>query len=163
LSRPIVADTGGLLRALAARRDGRPTWPNYAHELRTASAVVVPALVLAEVDYFLRNERAAMRKLLAEILDPKTRYELEPVEALDLVRALEIDARFASLELGLVDGMVGAVAERRGIYRILTTHRRDFGAIAVGRRYDRSLEIVPIISRKSGVSFRCSRRNESCP
>jgi predicted nucleic acid-binding protein len=128
---------------LAARADGRPTWPDFARELRAASAVIVPALVLAEVDYFLRKERRAMRKLVAEILDPQTRYELEPVEPLDLVRALEIDARFASLRLGLVDGMVGAVAERRGVYRILTIDRRDFGAILVGSRYDRSLQIVP--------------------
>ncbi len=84
-----------------------------------------------------------MRKLVAEILDPRTRYELEPVEPLDLVRALEIDARFASLRLGLVDGMVGAVAERRGVYRVLTIDRRDFGAILVGERYDHPLEIVP--------------------
>jgi predicted nucleic acid-binding protein len=143
LSRPLVADTGGLLRALAARADGRPTWPEYARELRTASAVIVPALVLAEIDYFLRDERRAMRKLVAEILDPRTRYELEPVEPVDLVRALEIDARFASLRLGLVDGMVAAVAERRGIYRILTIDRRDFGVISVGDRYDRPLELVP--------------------
>ncbi len=84
-----------------------------------------------------------MRKLIAEILDPQTRYELEPVEPLDLVRALEIDARFAALRLGLVDGMVGAVAERRGVYRILTIDRRDFGAMLVGKRYDHPLEIVP--------------------
>ncbi len=82
-----------------------------------------------------------MRKLIAEILDPQTRYELEPVEPLDLVRALEIDARFAALRLGLVDGMVGAVAERRGVYRILTIDRRDFSAILVGN--DHPLEIVP--------------------
>jgi len=56
-----VADTGGLLRALAARPDGRPAWPEYADALRTASVVVVPPLVLAEVDYFLRTERRAMR------------------------------------------------------------------------------------------------------
>jgi predicted nucleic acid-binding protein len=143
LSRPLVADTGGLLRALAARADGRPTWPEYARELRTASAVIVPALVLAEVDYFLREQRRAMRKLVAEILDPRTRYELEPVEPLDLVRALQIDARFAALRIGLVDGMVGAIAERRGVYRILTIDRRDFGTILVGPRYDRPLEILP--------------------
>lgn len=143
MSRPLVADTGGLLRALAARPDGRPTWPDFARELRMASAVVVPAFVLAEVDYFLRGERRGMRKLIAEILDPRTRYELEPVEPLDLVRALELDARFASLQLGLVDGLVAAVAERRGIYRILTIDGRDFAAISIGARYDRALEIVP--------------------
>jgi predicted nucleic acid-binding protein len=88
--------------------------------------------VLAEVDYFLRAERRAMRKLIAGILDPQTRYELEPVEPLDLVRALEIYARFAALRLGLVDGMVGAVAERRGVYRILTIDRRDFARCWLG-------------------------------
>ena len=143
MSGAILADTGGLLRALAARPDGRPSWPDCARELRAASTVVVPALVLAEVDYFLRSERLAMRRLVAEILDPRSRYELEPVEPVDLVRALEIDARFASLRLGLVDGMVAAIAERRGVYRILTTDRRDFGAISVGARFDRTFEIVP--------------------
>jgi hypothetical protein len=30
--------------------------------------------VLAELDYFLRGERGAMRRLIAEIFDPATRY-----------------------------------------------------------------------------------------
>jgi hypothetical protein len=50
--------------------------------------VIVPALILAEVDYFLRAERTAMRKLIREIVDPATTYELEPVSAADLARAL---------------------------------------------------------------------------
>ncbi|HEX7602546.1 MAG TPA: type II toxin-antitoxin system VapC family toxin [Polyangiaceae bacterium] len=139
----IVADTGGLLRALAADSRGRPSWPAFANALLRASRVIVPALVLAEVDYFLRAERAAMRKLTAEILDPATTYELEPVFPQDLVRALTLDAKFASLELGLVDGMVAAVAERRRVYRVLTTDRRDLMAVRIGARYDRALEIVP--------------------
>jgi hypothetical protein len=49
---------------------------------------VVPALVLAEVDYFLRKERVAMRRLIAEIFDPATRYEYELPVASDVVRAL---------------------------------------------------------------------------
>ena len=56
--------------------------------------MIVPALVLAEVDYFLSGNRAAMRKLAAEILDPATRYEYELPLASDLVRALEFDAKF---------------------------------------------------------------------
>lgn len=141
--KPVVADTGGLLRALACRPDGKPTWPAYANALRQAKVVVVPALVLAEVDYFLRDERAAMRRLLAEILDPRTRYEIEPVIPADLVRAMHLDAHFASLELGLIDSMVAAVAERRGIDCVLTIDRRDFAAIRVGTRFQRSLTIVP--------------------
>ena len=32
---------------------------------------VVPALVLGEADYLLREDRAAMRKLAAEVFDPQ--------------------------------------------------------------------------------------------
>ena len=35
-----------------------------------------------------------MRKLLADILDPETTYELSVTSPVDLVRALHIDARF---------------------------------------------------------------------
>jgi predicted nucleic acid-binding protein len=139
----LVADTGGLLRGLASDARGRAAWPAYARALRGASRVIVPALVLAEVDYFLRSERAAMRKLVAEILDPGTTYELEPVTPADLVRALIIDAKFASLELGLVDATVAAVAERTATHTVLTTDRRDFGALRIGKRFEKALELAP--------------------
>lgn len=140
---PVVADTGGLLRALACTADGKPTFPDYESVLTSASVVIVPALVLAEVDYFLRENRPALRKLTAEIFDPGTRYEYELPLPSDVVRALELDARFKKLKLGLVDGTVIAVAERRHVYRVLTTDRRDFGAIRVGPRLARALELLP--------------------
>ena len=143
MTRPIIADTGGLLRALARTADGNPSFPEYETALTAASLIVVPGLVLAEVDYFLRDQRAAMRRLIAEIFDPATRYEYELPLPSDLVRALELDAQFKDLELGLVDGTVAAVAERRRIYRVLTTDRRDFGAIRVGPRLSQALELLP--------------------
>jgi predicted nucleic acid-binding protein len=138
-----VADTGGLLRALAGTGDGRPSFPEFEKVLTSASLVIVPGLVLAEVDYFLRENRTAMRKLVAEIFDPATRYEYELPLASDIVRALELDARFEKLNLGLVDGTVVSVAERRHVYRVLTTDRRDLGTIRVGPRLTRSLELLP--------------------
>ena len=140
---PIVADTGGLLRALACTADGKPSFPEYEGVLTSASLVIVPALVLAEVDYFLRDKRSVMRKLMAEIFDPETRYDYEPPIPLDMIRALELDARFKELNLGLVDGTVAAVAERRRVYRVLTTDRRDFGAIRIGPHLTRALELLP--------------------
>jgi predicted nucleic acid-binding protein len=140
---PIVVDTGGLLRALARTPRGGASFPEYEAALTAASRVIVPGLVLAEVDYFLREDRRAMRKLVAEVFDPGTRYEYELPLPSDLVRGLELDAKFSDLEMGLVDGTVAAVAERRQVYRILTTDRRDFGAIRVGPRFTRSLELVP--------------------
>ena len=83
MSPPIVADTGGLLRALARTSRGRSSFPEYEARLRSASFVIVPGLGLAEVDYFLRDNRVAMRKLVAEIV------------------ALELDAKFGQLNLGI--------------------------------------------------------------
>jgi len=139
----LVADTGGLLRALASHPDGTPAWPAYAEALTQASAVIVPALVLSEVDYFLRQERSAMRKLIAEILDPGTTYVLEEVIPSDLARAMEIDAKFATLGLGLVDATVATVAERCRQYRILTIDRAHFSAVRVGPHYKQALTLVP--------------------
>lgn len=143
MSRSIIADTGGLLRALARTAEGKPSFPEYEAVLTSASLILVPGLVLAEVDYFLREKRAAMRKLIAEIFDPATRYEYELPLPSDLVRALELDAKFKDLNLGLVDGTIAALAERRQVYRVLTIDRRDFGTIRVGPRFSRALELLP--------------------
>ena len=143
MGRPLVADTGGLLRALAKRPNGKPSWPEFERALRSASRVVIPALVLVEVDYFLRAERAAMHKLIAEIFDPETSYEFEPADAQDILRSKMIDAKFRDLELGLVDSSVASVAERRRIYRVLTIDRDDFEPVRVGERFTIRLEIVP--------------------
>ena len=140
---PVIADTGGLLRALARTPAGQPSFPEYERILTSAAAVIVPGLVLAEVDYFLRAERKAMRRLIAEIFDPSTRYEYELPLPADITRALELDAKFEDLKLGLVDGIVAAVAERRRVYRVLTSDRRDFSAIRLGPRLTRALELLP--------------------
>ena len=143
MSFSIVADSGGLLRALARTADGRASFPDYETVLTSASVVIVPGLVLAEVDYFLREQRIAMRKLIAEVFDPGTRYEYQAPLPSDIARALELDAKFKNLRLGLVDGTVAAVAERRRVYRVLTTDRRDFSAIRVGPRLTLALELLP--------------------
>lgn len=140
---PVVADTGGLLKALARTPQGKPSFPDYQEVLLTATVVIVPALVLAEVDYFLRENRAAMRKLLAEIFDPMTRYEYELPLPSDLVRALEFDAKFRQLDLGLADGTVAAIAERRKVHRVLTSDRRDFSTVRIGPHFSRPLDLVP--------------------
>ncbi len=143
MSRALIADTGGLLRALARGPGGEASFPAFEAALVEARVVHVPALILTEVDYFLRDDRAAARALLADILDPKSRYELAPPSPEDLARAMALDRKFAELNLGLVDGSVAATAERLGTYCVLTTDRRDFGAIRVGRAYDRRLTLVP--------------------
>ena len=77
MSGAIIADTGGLLKPLARTPHHKPSFPEYRTVLIDASVVIVPALELAEVPYLMRGNRAAMRKLIAEIFDPATRYEYE--------------------------------------------------------------------------------------
>jgi predicted nucleic acid-binding protein len=143
VSRPLVADTGGLLRALARAPDGSAAWPEYERAVREAKRVVVPAFVLVEVDYFLRSERAVMRKLVAELFDPATTYEYQATLPEDVVRAMTLDAKFVDLGLGLVDGVVAAVAERRRVLRVLTTDHAHFSAIRVGPHFRQALTLVP--------------------
>ena len=140
---PLIADTGGLLRAIARRPDGRASWPAYSRALAAASRAVVPAAVLVEVDYFLRANRPAMRQFIDELFDPTTTLDFQPTTEDDVVRAMEIDQKFHGLEIGIVDGVVAAVAERFRIYRILTIDHEDFGPLRVGQRYAQRLEIVP--------------------
>ena len=96
---PIIVDTRGLLKALARIPDQKPSFPEYRTVLANPSVVIVPAVVLAEVGYFLRDNRTAMRKLIADVFDPATRYEYELPLPSDVVRAVEFDAEFK--ELGL--------------------------------------------------------------
>ena len=72
-----------------------------------------------------------------------TRYEYALPVPSDIACALELDDRFGKLVLGLVDGTVAAIAERRQIYQVLTTDRRDFSEIRVGARPTRALELLP--------------------
>ncbi|HVE83479.1 MAG TPA: PIN domain-containing protein [Myxococcales bacterium] len=132
MSGPLILDTGGWLLALAGEAE-------YASALEEASLLYVPGLVLAEVDYHLRRRRAEMRRLMADLLQGA--YLLEPTTADDLARADEIDRKFASLELGLVDATVAAVAERLAVRRVLTTDS-DFVAVRIGRQWDQALDLV---------------------
>lgn len=140
---PLIADTGGLLRAITKRPDRRPMWPPFARSLATASRIVVPGPVLTEVDYFLRDNRPAMRQLVVELFDPRTTLEYHHATPEDILRAIQLDQKFHELEIGLVDGVVAAIAERLRIYRVLTIDREDFGPLRVGDRFTQRLELVP--------------------
>jgi predicted nucleic acid-binding protein len=140
---PLILDTGGWLRALAGD-DG------YMEALLAARPPIVPALVLAELDWHLRERRSAMHRVLDELV--KGAYAYEPVTTKDLARAREIDAKFADLELGLVDASIAALAERLRVRRVLTTDS-DFAAVRIGQRWDRSLELpVPLTKRRRARS-----------
>jgi hypothetical protein len=107
--RPLVADTGGLLRALARAPDERAAWPQYQVAIASASVVIVPALILPEVDHSLREGMHYHEK--ARGRDPRSTGAIRTrATPADLSRAIEIDSRFSNPDLGLVNGTVAAVA-----------------------------------------------------
>jgi predicted nucleic acid-binding protein len=59
------------------------------------------------------------------------RYGVEWGEERDLARAREILDRYRRLGMGLVDGVVIAVAERLGVSAIATLDIHHFGAVRI--------------------------------
>jgi predicted nucleic acid-binding protein len=94
--------------------------------------------VLAEVDYFLRDERAALRVFMGDLA--RGAFTYAPPTIGQLTRAMEVDRRFADLRLGLVGASVVALAESLGICRLATRDVRHFAAVRL--RDGRAFELV---------------------
>jgi predicted nucleic acid-binding protein len=95
---------------------------------------VLPWAILPEVDYLLMAHvsQRAQEAFLADLASGL--YEVEWGDEGDLARARELCTRYRILRLGLVDGVVAAVAERLGAEAIATLDVRHFGAIAIRGR-----------------------------
>ena len=94
--------------------------------------------MLAEVDYFLRDEREAMRVFLQDLA--RGAFTYAPPTVGQLSRAMEVGRRYADLRLGLVDGSVVALAEWLGVRRLATRDVRHFAAVRL--RDGRPFELV---------------------
>jgi predicted nucleic acid-binding protein len=129
----LICDTSALLEFFWG---GAPDHRAYREAIEPACTRFVPALVLAEVDHFLRRRRDLMVALLADL--ERGAFTLAPVDLDLLRRARAIDGRYATLGLGLVDASIVALAERLGITRIATRDVRHFDAVPLrdGRRFD---------------------------
>jgi len=123
----LICDTGPLLAALdAADPDHEPC----ARLLMDADEdLVVPALVLAELDYWCRRSLSpeAWLVFLDDVLAGV--YRVEPPTGADLSRCRELQARYADLTIGLVDASVVALAERLGEPKVATLDQRHFRAV----------------------------------
>jgi predicted nucleic acid-binding protein len=120
----LVADTSGILAALNAN-DGAHERVRETLE-REVGRIVVPELVLAEVDYLTLKHlgQAAAESFIEDVLAGG--WSREPVLDADLRRALEVIRRHADQQVGLVDASIVATAERLRVTRILTLDRRHF-------------------------------------
>lgn len=123
----LICDTGPLLAALDAAD------PDHARCARLLTAadddLVVPALVIAELDYWCarRLPPTAWLIFLDDLLAGA--YRAEPPTIADLARCRELQARYVDLALGVVDASIVALAERLGERKIATLDQRLFRAV----------------------------------
>jgi predicted nucleic acid-binding protein len=129
----LICDTGALIDYLV---ESAPDHRLFRHAIDQARTRYVPGLVLAEVDYFLRDERGAMGTFMEDLA--RGAFTYAPPTLGQLSRAMDVDRRFADLRLGLVDSSVVALAESLGVYRLATRDVRHFAAVRLlgGRGFE---------------------------
>lgn len=120
----LICDTGALLDYVVK---SAPDHERFRRAIDRARTRYVPGLVLAEVDYFLRDERKAMKAIADDLVRGAFTYAAPTVD--QLARAMEIDRRYSELGLGLVDASVVVLAEDLGVRRLATRDVRDFAAV----------------------------------
>jgi hypothetical protein len=131
----LICDTGALIDYFVeSAADHRL----FRHAIDQARTRYVPGLVLAEVDYFLREQRQAMHAFMQDLA--RGAFTYAPPTVGQLSRAMEVDRRFADLGLGLVDASVVALAESLGVRRLATRDVRHFAAVRL--RDGRPFELV---------------------
>ncbi|HSM93323.1 MAG TPA: PIN domain-containing protein [Anaeromyxobacteraceae bacterium] len=131
----LICDTGAILDYLVA---AAPDHRAFREAIDASRTRYVPGLVLAEIDYFLRTERPAMRAFMSDL--SRGAFTYAPPTSSTLARAMEIDRKYADLGLGLVDASVVALAEEVGVTRLATRDVRHFSAVRL--RHGDALELV---------------------
>ena len=96
---------------------------------RERGKLFIPAPVTAEIDYLLgqRFGSPARRAFLEDLA--ARRYESPALDSRDYEAALELDRRYADLELGLADLAVAVLARKLGTRQILTFDERHFRVV----------------------------------
>jgi len=139
-----LLDTG----IVYAYYDRSDRWHRAAVELFGAElgGLLLPATVVPEVDHLLgtRLGGAARRRFYSGLVEAS--YLMVEVPQDRVARIVEIDERFADLELGFVDSSIVALAESLGVQRVATADRRHFDPLA--RAFD--LELVPAPPEPAG-------------
>jgi predicted nucleic acid-binding protein len=123
----LVLDTGPLLAALDA---ADPDHRRCARLLNDADEdLVVPILVLAELDYWCHQRLGspAWLSFTEDLLAGA--YRLETVTNGDLARSHEIQKQYDDQSLGVVDASVLALVERLGESKLATLDHRHFSML----------------------------------
>jgi uncharacterized protein len=123
----LVLDTGPLLAALDAADPDHADCAALLTEAR--EDLVVPSLVLAELDYWC-HKRLGGEVWLAFLDDLLAgAYRTEPPTDADLQRCRDLQATYQDLRLGVTDASVVALVERLDEPKVATLDHRHFAAV----------------------------------
>lgn len=124
---PLVLDTGPLLAALDAADPDHGRCAKLLSE--THEDLVVPILVLAELDYWCHQRLGvdAWITFLEDLLSGA--YRLEVPTTGELTRCRELQVRYRDQSLGVVDASVLALVERLGENKLATLDHRHFALL----------------------------------
>jgi uncharacterized protein len=135
----LILDTSALLAAL----DGADPDHGPCAELIGGAGenLIVPALVLAELDYWCHKRLTAKVWLafLEDVLGGA--YEVASPTHGDLERCQALQHTYADLEVGVVDASVLALVERMGEPKLATLDHRHFGTMRP--QHVGALELLP--------------------
>lgn len=123
----LVFDTGPLLAALDAADPDHGACAGLV--TATSEDRVIPALVLAELDYWCarRLTPEAWFTFLDDVLAGV--YQVEAPGIADLKRCRDLQAHYRDLSLGVVDASVIALVERLGEPKVATLDQRHFRTV----------------------------------
>lgn len=137
----LILDTGPLLAAIDS---SDPDHAPCAALLTDASEdLVVPMLVLAELDYWCarRLGPGAWLTFMDDVLAGA--FRVEAPTPIDLARCRDLQDAYADLGLGVVDASVIALAERTGERKVATLDHRHFSIVRP--RHVAALELRPTL------------------
>lgn len=135
----LILDTGPLLAALDAADPDHERCASLVLEAR--EDLVVPGLVLAELDYWCHERLSgdAWLVFLEDLLAGAYRAEHPTRE--DLARCAMLQRKYGDLRLGVVDASVIALAERLGEPKVATLDHRHFGVVRPA--HAETLDLLP--------------------
>jgi predicted nucleic acid-binding protein len=135
----LVVDAGPLVAAAAIRDRNHERCVALLSQARRP--LIVPALVVTEVAYFLADRigHKAEQALAQSLRDGE--LLVEPVEPSDWGRIHQLLGEYADLPLGIVDASVVTACERLGAMTLATLDRRHFSVVRP--RHCAALTLLP--------------------
>lgn len=123
----LILDTGPIVALLDAADPEHERCVAMVDEV--GEDLVVPAAVLVEVDYWLLKlcGYEAWKTFVEDVA--RGAYRLHPLTESTLLRAMALEDKYSSLDLGLVDASVVATCEELGEPKVATLDRRDFSVV----------------------------------